>query len=154
MVTRLYIFVSAIYLTCLTCANWNNEAHSDCDPVGPPTQQPPHNPPPQQPPQKDGAPDPATQAPPSPAVVPFIQEPALPAAQPLPHCLPSPRARPAPDTLSYLESASLMSGTLESLSGLGEDCSSVGSDSEVNGLTVKRTDKYGFLGGSQYSESG
>uniref|UniRef100_A0A7N8Y2T1 TBC1 domain family, member 10b n=1 Tax=Mastacembelus armatus TaxID=205130 RepID=A0A7N8Y2T1_9TELE len=47
---------------------------------------------------------------------------------------------------------SLMSGTLESLSGLGEDGSSVGSDSEINGLTVRRTDKYGFLGGNQYSE--
>uniref|UniRef100_A0A8C9ZQ22 TBC1 domain family, member 10b n=1 Tax=Sander lucioperca TaxID=283035 RepID=A0A8C9ZQ22_SANLU len=48
---------------------------------------------------------------------------------------------------------SLMSGTLESLSGLGEDGSSVGSDSEINGMAVRRTDKYGFLGGSQYSES-
>ncbi|XP_073696185.1 TBC1 domain family member 10B [Garra rufa] len=65
--------------------------------------------------------------------------------------LPSAYSRPAPDTLSYLESASLMSGTLESLSGLGEDGSSVGSDSEING-PVKRTDKYGFLGGAQYSE--
>lgn len=65
-----------------------------------------------------------------------------------------PTVHPAPDTLSYLESASLMSGTLESLSGLGEDGSSVGSDSEINGLAVRRTDKYGFLGGSQYSESG
>lgn len=61
--------------------------------------------------------------------------------------------RPAPDTLSYLESASLMSGTLESLSGLGEDGSSVGSDSEINGMSMRRTDKYGFLGGTQYSES-
>lgn len=78
--------------------------------------------------------------------VPLIQEP------PLPFSLPNPNRRPAPDTLSYLESASLMSGTLESLSGLGEDGSSVGSDSEINGLTVRRTDKYGFLGGSQYSE--
>uniref|UniRef100_A0A672GXR5 TBC1 domain family, member 10b n=1 Tax=Salarias fasciatus TaxID=181472 RepID=A0A672GXR5_SALFA len=51
-------------------------------------------------------------------------------------------------------SASLMSGTLESLSGLGEDGSSVGSDSEINGLTVRRTDKYGFLGGNQYSDGG
>uniref|UniRef100_A0A3P9KR89 TBC1 domain family, member 10b n=1 Tax=Oryzias latipes TaxID=8090 RepID=A0A3P9KR89_ORYLA len=75
--------------------------------------------------------------------VPMIQEPVLPYAKP----------RPAPDTLSYLESASLMSGTLESLSGLGEDGSSVGSDSEINGLTVKRTDKYGFLGGNQYSDT-
>ncbi|XP_067272664.1 TBC1 domain family member 10A-like isoform X1 [Pseudorasbora parva] len=65
--------------------------------------------------------------------------------------LPSTYTRPAPDTLSYLESASLMSGTLESLSGLGEDGSSVGSDSEING-PVRRTDKYGFLGGAQYSE--
>lgn len=60
--------------------------------------------------------------------------------------------RPAPDTLSYLESASMMSGTLESLSGLGEDGSSVGSDSEING-PIRRTDKYGFLGGAQYSEA-
>lgn len=67
---------------------------------------------------------------------------------------PPPQPHPAPDTLSYLESASLMSGTLESLSGLGEDGSSLGSDSEINGLAVRRTDKYGFLGGSQYSESG
>ncbi|KAK2833079.1 hypothetical protein Q5P01_016968 [Channa striata] len=82
---------------------------------------------------------------PSPTV-PLIHEPVF--ALPLPYHKP----RPAPDTLSYLESASLMSGTLESLSGLGEDGSSVGSDSEINGLTVRRTDKYGFLGGSQYSE--
>uniref|UniRef100_A0A672GYL1 TBC1 domain family, member 10b n=1 Tax=Salarias fasciatus TaxID=181472 RepID=A0A672GYL1_SALFA len=80
---------------------------------------------------------------PSPTV-PLIHEPACP--------LPNPNPRPAPDTLSYLESASLMSGTLESLSGLGEDGSSVGSDSEINGLTVRRTDKYGFLGGNQYSD--
>uniref|UniRef100_A0A8C5E2J6 Rab-GAP TBC domain-containing protein n=1 Tax=Gouania willdenowi TaxID=441366 RepID=A0A8C5E2J6_GOUWI len=66
---------------------------------------------------------------------------------------PPPNLRSAPDTLSYLESASLMSGTLESLSGLGEDGSSVGSDSEINGLTVRRIDKYGFLGGSQYSDA-
>lgn len=66
--------------------------------------------------------------------------------------LPYSYSRPAPDTLSYLESASIMSGTLESLSGLGEDGSSVGSDSEING-PVRRTDKYGFLGGTQYSES-
>uniref|UniRef100_A0A8C2GE74 TBC1 domain family, member 10b n=1 Tax=Cyprinus carpio TaxID=7962 RepID=A0A8C2GE74_CYPCA len=65
--------------------------------------------------------------------------------------LPSAYSRPAPDTLSYLESASLMSGTLESLSGLGEDGSSLGSDSEING-PLRRTDKYGFLGGAQYSE--
>lgn len=66
---------------------------------------------------------------------------------------PAPRGGPALDSLSYLESASLMSGTLESLSGLGEDGSSVGSDSEINGLVMRRTDKYGFLGGTQYSES-
>nr|XP_029492518.1 TBC1 domain family member 10A-like isoform X1 [Oncorhynchus nerka]XP_029492519.1 TBC1 domain family member 10A-like isoform X1 [Oncorhynchus nerka] len=75
---------------------------------------------------------------------PMIQE-------PVSLSLPYPRA-PAPDTLSYLESASMMSGTLESLSGLGEDGSSIGSDSEINGLAVRRTDKYGFLGGTQYSE--
>lgn len=80
----------------------------------------------------------------SPAV-PVIQEPDL--------VLPLPTSRPAPDTLSYLESASLMSGTLESLSGLGEDGSSVGSDSEINGMAVRRTDRYGFLGGNQYSDS-
>ncbi|XP_034047213.1 TBC1 domain family member 10A-like isoform X2 [Thalassophryne amazonica] len=78
--------------------------------------------------------------------LPLIQE---------PPCFPpySPNPRPAPDTLSYLESASMMSGTLESLSGLGDDGSSIGSDSEVNGMAIRRTDKYGFLGGSQYSES-
>lgn len=65
---------------------------------------------------------------------------------------PAGHARPAPDTLSYLESASLMSGTLESLSGLGEDGSSVGSDSEINGQVFRRTDKYGFLGGAQYTD--
>lgn len=84
---------------------------------------------------------------PSPSV-PLIHEPVA------PFSLPNPNPRPAPDTLSYLESASLMSGTLESLSGLGEDGSSVGSDSEINGLAVRRTDKYGFLGGNQYSETG
>lgn len=78
--------------------------------------------------------------------VPVIHEPAF--------AVPLPNPRPAPDTLSYLESASLMSGTLESLSGLGDDGSSIGSDSEINGLAVRRTDKYGFLGGSQYSEAG
>lgn len=87
-----------------------------------------------------------TRAEPHSPPLPLIQEP------PLSFALPKPR--PAPDTLSYLESASLMSGTLESLSGLGEDGSSVGSDSEINGLTVRRTDKYGFLGGNQYSEGG
>lgn len=83
---------------------------------------------------------------PSPTI-PLIHEPAYSVP------LPNPNPRPAPDTLSYLESASLMSGTLESLSGLGDDGSSIGSDSEINGLTVRRTDRYGFLGGSQYSDS-
>ncbi|XP_068193385.1 TBC1 domain family member 10B [Antennarius striatus] len=82
---------------------------------------------------------------PSPTV-PLIQEP--------PSVFPLPNPRQAPDTLSYLESASLMSGTLESLSGLGEDGSSVGSDSEINGLAFRRTDKYGFLGGSQFNDGG
>ncbi|XP_075784885.1 LOW QUALITY PROTEIN: TBC1 domain family member 10B [Pelodiscus sinensis] len=67
--------------------------------------------------------------------------------------IPPPRPPPAPDTLSYLDSVSLMSGTLESLTGPGfpDDASSLGSDSEINGLPYRRTDKYGFLGGSQYS---
>ncbi|XP_074137393.1 TBC1 domain family member 10B [Sminthopsis crassicaudata] len=56
----------------------------------------------------------------------------------------------APDSLSYLDSVSLMSGTLESLA---DDVSSMGSDSEINGLAFRKTDKYGFLGGSQYSGS-
>lgn len=56
----------------------------------------------------------------------------------------------APDTLSYLDSVSLMSGTLESLP---DDVSSMGSDSEINGMALRKTDKYGFLGGSQYSGS-
>uniref|UniRef100_A0AAY5ESQ5 Rab-GAP TBC domain-containing protein n=1 Tax=Electrophorus electricus TaxID=8005 RepID=A0AAY5ESQ5_ELEEL len=47
----------------------------------------------------------------------------------------------------------MFSGTLESLSGLGDDASSLGSDSEINGQAMRRTDKYGFLGGAQYSES-
>lgn len=79
--------------------------------------------------------------------IPIVQEP------PPSLTLPSSQAEAASDTLSYLESASLMSGTLESLSGLGEDGSSVGSDSEVNGLVYRRADKYGFLGGTQYTES-
>uniref|UniRef100_A0A8C0GFI8 TBC1 domain family member 10B n=1 Tax=Chelonoidis abingdonii TaxID=106734 RepID=A0A8C0GFI8_CHEAB len=51
------------------------------------------------------------------------------------------RGRPRPPAL--------MSGTLESLSGPGfsDDVSSLGSDSEINGLAYRRTDKYGFLGG-------
>ncbi|KAJ8284314.1 hypothetical protein COCON_G00031640 [Conger conger] len=90
-----------------------------------------------------------------PSVTPKIQHfPPVPSIHESPATLslPNTHQRPAPDTLSYLESASLMSGTLESLSGLGEDCSSLGSDSEVSGLVFRRTDKYGFLGGSQYSE--
>ncbi|XP_007948489.1 TBC1 domain family member 10B, partial [Orycteropus afer afer] len=63
--------------------------------------------------------------------------------------IPGPRGQ-APDTLSYLDSVSLMSGTLESLA---DDVSSMGSDSEINGLALRKTDKYGFLGGSQYSGS-
>ncbi|XP_018583933.2 TBC1 domain family member 10B-like isoform X2 [Scleropages formosus] len=78
--------------------------------------------------------------------VPVVQEP------PPTLVLPKPQQETVSDSLSYLESASLMSGTLESLSGLGEDGSSLGSDSEVNGLVFRRTDKYGFLGGAQYSE--
>ncbi|XP_070582869.1 TBC1 domain family member 10B [Erythrolamprus reginae] len=63
------------------------------------------------------------------------------------------RFPPASDTLSYLDSVSLMSGTLESLTGPGflDDASSLGSDSEINGLAYRKTDKYGFLGGNQYS---
>uniref|UniRef100_A0A667WWJ2 TBC1 domain family, member 10b n=1 Tax=Myripristis murdjan TaxID=586833 RepID=A0A667WWJ2_9TELE len=71
-----------------------------------------------------------------------------------PHGAPSLPPPSAVHTAPSSPSASLMSGTLESLSGLGEDGSSVGSDSEINGLAIRRTDKYGFLGGNQYSESG
>ncbi|XP_053550398.1 TBC1 domain family member 10B [Bombina bombina] len=60
---------------------------------------------------------------------------------------------PAPDTLSYLDSVSLMSGTMESLT-LLDDASSLGSDSEINGMPYRRTDKYGFLGGNQFSGTG
>ncbi|XP_061566862.1 TBC1 domain family member 10B-like [Cololabis saira] len=94
---------------------------------------------------KEELPETPTRAGPASPPVPLIHEPCIP--------LPNPSRRAAPDNLSYLESASLMSGTLESLSGLGEDGSSVGSDSEINGLTIRRTDKYGFLGGNQYSEA-
>ncbi|XP_072298836.1 TBC1 domain family member 10B [Eucyclogobius newberryi] len=98
------------------------------------------------------------------ATVPIINEPEAGSSPPgLPAALPpyppaasvvvAPR-QPAPDTLSYLESASMMSGTMESLTGIGEDGSSIGSDSEINGLAVRRTDKYGFLGGNQYSDGG
>ncbi|TSQ23954.1 TBC1 domain family member 10B [Bagarius yarrelli] len=65
---------------------------------------------------------------------------------------PSAPSGPALDTMSYLESVSMMSGTLESLSGIGEDGSSLGSDSELNGPVLRRTDKYGFLGGAQYND--
>ncbi|XP_054851403.1 TBC1 domain family member 10B [Eublepharis macularius] len=66
---------------------------------------------------------------------------------------PAPKAPPAPDTLSYLDSVSLMSGTVESLTSTGflDDASSVGSDSEINGITYRKTDRYGFLEGSQSS---
>lgn len=110
------------------------------------TQDPPSSPKPQNTVEvkKDELPaTPIRMDPPSPTV-PLIREP-LPAPSEL-------NAQPAPDSLSYLESASLLSGTLESLTGLGEDGSSVGSDSEINGPSFRRTDKYGFLGGSQYSE--
>lgn len=68
---------------------------------------------------------------------------------------PVPKAPPASDTMSYLESVSLMSGTMESLTGPGfpDDASSLGSDSEINGVACRKTDRYGFLGGSQYSDT-
>lgn len=116
-----------------------------------PQAQNPESPPPPVSPKMDPATEegkaelPSTPTEHSSPTVPLIHEPAFP--------LPNRTGGPALDTLSYLDSASMMSGTLESLSGLGEDGSSVGSDSEINGLTVRRTDKYGFLGGSQYSES-
>ncbi|XP_060112736.1 TBC1 domain family member 10B [Heteronotia binoei] len=67
---------------------------------------------------------------------------------------PAPKAPPPSDTMSYLESVSLMSGTMESLTGPGfpDDASSLGSDSEINGMAYRKTDKYGFIGGSQYSD--
>ncbi|KAM8844395.1 TBC1 domain family member 10B [Spinachia spinachia] len=130
-------------------------AEEEEPPLLPQAQDPQSQPPPISP--KPDTPSEAlkAQVPPSPTraehpspTVPLIQEPGP--GFPLPYHKP----RPAPDTLSYLESASLMSGTLESLSGLGEDGSSVGSDSEINGMAVRRTDKYGFLGGNQYSDTG
>lgn len=88
-----------------------------------------------------------------PAVIPFVQEPMSGPESDQSFVVPPPaHSGPALDTLSYLESASMISGTLESLSGIGEDGSSLGSDSELNGPVTKRTDKYGFLGGAQYSE--
>lgn len=113
----------------------------------PETQLPPHSPQPDTPDdaRKPDLPLTPTRVEHSSPTVPVIHEPA--------YAVPLPNPRPAPDTLSYLESASLMSGTLESLSGLGDDGSSIGSDSEINGLAIRRTDKYGFLGGNQYSET-
>ncbi|KAG7334682.1 hypothetical protein KOW79_001278 [Hemibagrus wyckioides] len=98
-----------------------------------------------------------------PAVIPFVPDPLSDLKSDLPSVMvhdssvpfivpPPAQSGPALDTLSYLESASVMSGTLESLSGIGEDGSSLGSDSELNGPVMRRTDKYGFLGGAQYSE--
>uniref|UniRef100_A0A1A7WES2 TBC1 domain family, member 10B n=1 Tax=Iconisemion striatum TaxID=60296 RepID=A0A1A7WES2_9TELE len=107
-------------------------------------QNPQLGPPPLSP--KPNAPTTPTRAGQSSPTVPLVHEPTIP--------LLNPNRKPALDNLSYLESASMISGTFESLSGLGEDGSSVGSDSEINGLTIKRTDKYGFLGGNQYSEGG
>ncbi|XP_069738856.1 TBC1 domain family member 10B-like isoform X2 [Phaenicophaeus curvirostris] len=53
-----------------------------------------------------------------------------------------------------LDSVSVLSGTLESLaSSFPDDVSSMGSDSEVAAPSYRRTDRYGFLGGSQYSEA-
>ena len=53
-----------------------------------------------------------------------------------------------------LDSVSVLSGTLESLSGpFPDDVSSMGSDSELAGPAFRRTDRYGFLGGSQYCET-
>ncbi|XP_069768978.1 TBC1 domain family member 10B-like [Narcine bancroftii] len=81
----------------------------------------------------------------------------VPPLSPAPLLSQHPLPHPAPDTISVadstcgpLESAS-MYGTMESL--FPGDASSVGSDSEVNGSTVsgQRTDKYGFLGGGQFS---
>ncbi|MBN3292887.1 TB10B protein, partial [Polypterus senegalus] len=63
------------------------------------------------------------------------------------------RKQVAQDSMSYLESASMISGTQESLAGFGDDASSMGSDSEVNGMTFRKTDKYGFVGGAQFSEA-
>ncbi|XP_041038553.1 TBC1 domain family member 10B-like, partial [Carcharodon carcharias] len=69
-----------------------------------------------------------------------------------------PGGEPAHDVVSLADTASLygqvdsvsMYGTAESL--LQEDGSSLGSDSELNGSTAssRRTDKYGFLGGTQF----
>ncbi|XP_069634095.1 TBC1 domain family member 10B-like, partial [Haliaeetus albicilla] len=53
-----------------------------------------------------------------------------------------------------LDSVSVLSGTLESLAGhFPDDASSMGSDSEVAAPSYRRTDRYGFLGGSQYCEA-
>ncbi|KAF5894740.1 TBC1 domain family member 10B [Clarias magur] len=99
----------------------------------------------------------STSSPPQspPCIAPFVSDPPslVVPDSPVLFVVPPPvHSGPALDTLSYLESASMMSGTLESLSGIGDDGSSLGSDSELNGPVMKRTDKYGFLGGSQYSD--
>ncbi|KAK4805129.1 hypothetical protein QYF61_008891, partial [Mycteria americana] len=61
--------------------------------------------------------------------------------------IPGPRGRD-------LDSVSLLSGTLESLAGsFPDDASSMGSDSELSAPSYRRTDRYGFLGGSQYCEA-
>uniref|UniRef100_A0A8C8AHG1 Uncharacterized protein n=1 Tax=Otus sunia TaxID=257818 RepID=A0A8C8AHG1_9STRI len=60
--------------------------------------------------------------------------------------IPAPRGGAGGD----LDSVSLLSGTLESLAGpFPDDVSSVGSDSEAAAPSYRRTDRYGFLGGSQ-----
>lgn len=99
----------------------------------------------------------STSSPPQspPCIAPFVSDPPslVVPDSPVLFVVPPPvHSGPALDTLSYLESASMMSGTLESLSGIGDDGSSLGSDSELNGPVMKRTDKYGFLGGAQYSD--
>ncbi|XP_078393911.1 TBC1 domain family member 10B-like, partial [Cetorhinus maximus] len=104
-----------------------------------------------------------------PAVVLADRPPAAPPAAGRPRSPPAERARPpasprgpggepTPDAVSLADTASLygqvdsvsMYGTAESL--LQEDGSSLGSDSELNGSTAssRRTDKYGFLGGTQF----
>ncbi|XP_074023666.1 TBC1 domain family member 10B-like, partial [Numenius arquata] len=54
-----------------------------------------------------------------------------------------------------LDSVSVLSGTLESLTGgpFPDDVSSVGSDSEAAVPLYGRTDRYGFLGGTHYSQA-
>lgn len=105
-----------------------------------------HTPPPSPPALVPFVPDPQSDPKPDPPSL-VVQDSSVPFVVP-----PPAQSGPALDTLSYLESASMMSGTLESLSGIGEDGSSLGSDSELNGPVTRRTDKYGFLGGAQFSE--